>query len=88
MPGEHLAGPVIIAVGGGLRIWLQLLEQRIVGLLGKPSEGGGQHGFLGFWSGLELAPTLRPSSLLLSSACGQSGGKPSNQNHLTQAVII
>ena len=35
MPGEHLAGPVVVAVGPGLRVGPQGVEQGIVGPLRK-----------------------------------------------------
>jgi hypothetical protein len=48
MTGEHLAGPVIITIGGGLGIPMKGIQQRIVGPLGKLNEGCCRHWSLGF----------------------------------------
>ena len=40
--GEHLAGPVIVAITAGLRIRLQRLQQRVVGPLCEGRETGGR----------------------------------------------
>lgn len=58
MAREHLARPVIVAINAGLRIRLQRLQQRVVGLLRKGRKAGGRHCALTL-----LAPSWRPRRL-------------------------
>lgn len=56
--GEHLAGPVIVAITAGLRPQQQRLQQRVVGLWRICREAGGWHRALTL-----PAPSWRPRRL-------------------------